>query len=147
MKTWRYFLWTVLVLFLWSLSMFLLWSYEVYDHGTHDPVLLTRERIDSYVSSINNFAKTFEKVPDSLEELPRTNYLSYMSQDAWGYKLRYSVDADKHILTVFSLGRDGAAGGTGEDADIYASYYFKKPDGQFWAGSDQWFYEARVLEK
>lgn len=142
-----YFLWTVLILFLLYLSVFLLWSYEISDHGTDDPVLLTIERIDSYISSINKFAKHSAIVPNSLEELPRKNYLSYMSEDGWGRKLRYSVDTDKHTLTVFSLGKDGAAGGTGEDSDIYVSYYYQKPNGEFWANSETWEKDAKVPVK
>jgi hypothetical protein len=126
--------------------MFILWSYETYDNGIDDPTYKTNIRIKSYIFSINDYAKKNMSVPRNIEEIPREKYVhyQYMSRDAWGNTLRYSVDTQKHILTVFSFGRDGVAGGTGEDSDIYVSYFYQKPNGEFWANSETWEKDARV---
>lgn len=41
-------------------------------------------------------------------------------QDPWGHMLQYKQDSGGLSFTVTSLGRDGAAGGTGLDKDLVA---------------------------
>ncbi len=41
-------------------------------------------------------------------------------QDPWGHAIAYKADPNGVAFTVTSLGRDGAAGGTGLDADLVA---------------------------
>jgi general secretion pathway protein G len=51
-----------------------------------------------------------------LDELFRLQFLDRPPRDPWGKPYLYSLDRDGP--TVMSLGRDGAPGGTGFDADL-----------------------------
>ncbi|MFN0241914.1 MAG: type II secretion system protein GspG [Planctomycetota bacterium] len=83
------------------------------------------EKPNGDIVSIEAAAKQFAlnnggKWPDSLEVLvtPDVNGKRYLDQkelpkDAWGRVYRYDPRP-----RIYSLGRDGVVGGTGEDADV-----------------------------
>jgi general secretion pathway protein G len=56
------------------------------------------------------------RYPDSLEELALPN----QPRDAWGHPIVYEPPTrGQRDPRIYSLGRDGQPGGTGEDADIH----------------------------
>lgn len=75
--------------------------------------------------------------------LPRRDGYANRTTDGWGHPLQYRVAADG-ILTITSLGKDGNPGGGGENADVFESYFTKKPDGSLWVGTDMWVVEAQT---
>jgi general secretion pathway protein G len=74
--------------------------------------------------------------PDSLERLVEPDMqgyrylaLEYVPQDPWGRTYGYRRPADGETEPrVFTLGRDGAAGGDGQDVDIDSGSLIHAPD-------------------
>lgn len=110
------------------------------------PGNLTDTAISETMYRIHFFAKNKGEIPEDLSLLPIRENHSNKTCDWWGRPLIYFIDKDKHTLTLTSLGRDGLRGGEGDNKDIYASYYYIKPDGTFWANQGDWPQKA-VIEK
>ena len=75
--------------------------------------------IDAIGKVLRLYAQKTGHYPDpavGLDELVRLQYLSRLPLDPWGRAYLYTLDRDGP--TVMSLGRDGAPGGTGPDADL-----------------------------
>jgi hypothetical protein len=73
----------------------------------------TSVRIGLYVQRNN-------KLPADLSVIPlRQGYMN-RTTDGWKRPLSYHVEGD--TFTLSSLGRDGVAGGTGDDADCLGKY-------------------------
>jgi hypothetical protein len=118
-------------------------TYTTYLHGIKYKPFETNTTIKTVFVRIHLYARISKTMPASLDELPeRRNYYDTL-KDAWGRKLHYQVN-ENGMVTVFSLGEDGKLGGTGNDADISQSYYYKRPDGSFWAGDEYWPADAKV---
>jgi hypothetical protein len=107
------------------------------------PVDMTSTAIDESFARIRIYAITNGAVPPSLDVLPKRNGYMNRITDGWGRPLVYRVAPDG-IITIMSFGRDGNAGGSGEDADISLSYRSRRPDGSLWVGADLWTIEAQV---
>lgn len=71
--------------------------------------------------------------PKVLTTLPELSGLDNITEDAWGRPIRMSVIGSR--VTLVSLGRDGAAGGTGDDADMSGTFSLRNEDGS-WARED-----------
>ena len=58
--------------------------------------------------------------PASAKTWPDGGYLSRMPEDPWGHPFQYVYPGSNgRRYDLYSLGADGAEGGTGYDADIY----------------------------
>ena len=63
--------------------------------------------------------------PPSLSDLV-PDQLSNLTTDPWGNEFVYEYD--EKLFAVYSLGKDGKYGGTGESANVYMSEYSKQPE-------------------
>jgi hypothetical protein len=79
-------------------------------NSTEGSLTATRNRIEQY------WAK-HQRVPNSPDELPVQKNRDCSMTDGWGRKLGWESDG-KCKVRVWSFGRDGIAGGNGEDADM-----------------------------
>ena len=71
-------------------------------------------------SRVMLYARENGSLPDSIDDLPKTRVITNSTnfmRDAWGHRLVLET-APPTGFSLRSLGRDGAPGGTGEDADI-----------------------------
>ena len=55
---------------------------------------------------------------EGIEALVTGDYLSRMPKDPWDHPYQYLSPGVQGKIDIFTLGRDGAQGGEGEDADI-----------------------------
>ena len=55
---------------------------------------------------------------EGLEALVAGEYLARMPKDPWGRPYQYLSPGAQGQIDIYTLGRDGAQGGEGEDADI-----------------------------
>jgi len=55
---------------------------------------------------------------EGIEALVSGEYLSRMPKDPWDHPYQYLSPGAHGQIDIFTLGRDGAQGGEGEDADI-----------------------------
>jgi hypothetical protein len=83
------------------------------DAMTRNAVTETRVRIGMYLERNT-------VLPPSLEVLPMRDKYMNRTTDAWDRPLIYQIDDDGFSLT--SLGKDGAPGGSGLDADVTEKY-------------------------
>ena len=81
------------------------------------PENLTETRLMVTRNRIEQFWEKHQRVPNSPDELPVQKNRDCSMKDGWGRELKWGYDG-KSRVKVWSLGRDGIAGGTGEDADI-----------------------------
>lgn len=90
------------------------------------------------------FAQSNGSLPKQLAELPeRPGYMN-RTHDAWGKQLIYEID-DSGVITIGSLGRDGDAGGTGDDEDIFRKYRSRdEQSGRFIAGDHLWVVDGEI---
>ena len=86
------------------------------------PRILTINRMIGLQTRVLQYAQKHGELPKSLTVLPPRNGFDNSLQDAWGRDITYEVSASG-MVTFRSLGRDGAAGGLGENADIIRSYW------------------------
>jgi Type II secretion system (T2SS), protein G len=103
--------------------------------STHGTIWVMKQRILRYAKLHNALPKSPKDLPEIPEKINRV-------QDAWGREIRMSFADGKATLT--SLGRDGNAGGTGEDADMVGIFPLKDANGA-WAAEDvDWIQEPRL---
>ncbi|MCY1350750.1 hypothetical protein D9M69_369920 [compost metagenome] len=89
--------------------------------ATIPPRDLTITRIGVTRVRIRAYWKAHGRLPPSLSDLPLSPGRDNATVDGWDRSLLYSV-TDTSIVTLSSLGADGAAGGTGLDEDIVVSF-------------------------
>lgn len=82
---------------------------------------LTRSAMDETSVRIGMFVDHNKELPASLTPLPRREGYANRVVDAWKRPLIYFVNS-QDTFTLTSLGRGGAVGGTGDDADIVQKY-------------------------
>ena len=87
---------------------------------------LTKSAMVETSVRIGMFVDHNKELPASLTPLPRREGYANRVVDAWKRPLIYVVNS-QDTFTLTSLGRDGVAGGTGDDADIIQK--FKVIDG------------------
>jgi hypothetical protein len=87
---------------------------------------------------ILRYASAHDALPTSVDQLPRIEGFTNEVTDGWGRAIFWRVEGNE--VTLISYGRDGAPGGSGEDADMIGVFNTKTPDGR-WADE---FCEWRV---
>jgi hypothetical protein len=75
------------------------------------------------------YARDHAQLPADLSVLPSRPGFTDRNLDAWGRKILYQVDSSG-IVTLKSLGRDGAPGGTGKDTDIVCAFASRDREGK-----------------
>ena len=85
------------------------------------PRALTATRMHVSKRRVLHFALTHGELPKSLTALPAMEGYDNNIRDGWNRELIFEVSASS-VITIRSLGRDGATGGSGEDAAIVTSF-------------------------
>jgi len=83
------------------------------DAMTHAAITGTKDRLGIYLQREHKLADRLDVLP------PRQGYLN-RTTDGWGRPLSYVATDDGFSLG--SLGKDGVPGGSGDDADVIATY-------------------------
>ena len=83
--------------------------------------------------------------PETLSQLPQRDGYMNRTTDGWDRPLIYSVD-DGGIITLSSLGRDGVAGGTGDDQDTTRRYRTRNDDGTLNIDNELWTVTSEIHE-
>ena len=83
---------------------------------------VARAQIDALEKAVDQYRLEHRRFPSSEEGLAAIEpYLKKaLPNDPWGRPYVYRVPGQRGDYEVYSLGRDGKSGGTGEDADIGA---------------------------
>lgn len=83
-------------------------------------VQVARAQIDALEKAVDQYRLDNRRYPTSEEGLAAIQpYLKKtLPNDPWGRAYLYRVPGERAEYEVFSYGRDGKPGGTGEDADI-----------------------------
>lgn len=89
--------------------------------GAIPPRDLTVTRIGVTKVRIRSYWKANGQLPASLSDLPLQKGRDNSTVDGWGWPIKYDV-AGTTIVTLSSLGADGAVGGTGLDEDIVVTF-------------------------
>jgi hypothetical protein len=85
------------------------------------PTALTETRMFVTKRRILQYARAQNQLPTDLISLPPMSGYDTSVTDGWGRRLSYQTNSTG-IVTLQSLGRDGVAGGSGDDADIVHSF-------------------------
>ena len=85
------------------------------------PTSLTETRMHVTKRRIIQYARVHNQLPPDLVSLPPMSGYDTSVIDGWGRPLSYQTNS-KGIVTLQSLGRDGVAGGSGDDAEIVRSF-------------------------
>ena len=88
---------------------------------TIPPPSLTKSRLIVTYNRIQNFWNQHGKVPAKPADLPDEKNRDCSMTDGWGRELHWNSDG-KSMVKMWSLGRDGKPGGTGEDADMEVEF-------------------------
>jgi hypothetical protein len=91
---------------------------------------ITRARMFVCKRRILQYASTHGQLPSSLSQIPVIPGKDNSTDDAYGRPLGYSVQTNG-LVVLTSLGRDGVPGGHARDADIYARFPARKPNGDW----------------
>ncbi|MGS5084978.1 type II secretion system protein GspG [Hydrogenophaga sp. A37] len=117
--------------------------------GCHVDVIpdrdLTYSAIGETFFRIHLYAKANGTLPPSLNLLPERSGYTNQITDAWHRPLAYDIDADG-ILTIRSLGQDGAVGGSGDDGDIVVKYRGRDGTGKVIAGQELWVVDGEIKQ-
>jgi len=81
--------------------------------------------------------------PESLSQLPKRDGYKNRTTDGWDRPLIYSVD-DDGVITLSCLGRDGVAGGTGDDQDITRRFRTRNEDGTLNIDDELWTVTSEI---
>jgi general secretion pathway protein G len=105
---------------------------RVFANISKSEVKIARAQIAALETAAENFRVDTGHLPTaeqgliSLEKPPQSEirwggpYLKKpLPLDPWGHPYQYRVPGEKGDLDIYSLGRDGKVGGSGEDADIF----------------------------
>jgi hypothetical protein len=85
---------------------------------------------------ILRYASAHNAAPTSVDQLPLIEGYWNDVVDAWNRPILLKIEGNEATLT--SYGRDGRAGGVGDDADMTGVFLMKNDSGQ-WAGEfDEW---------
>jgi Type II secretion system (T2SS), protein G len=92
---------------------------------TIPPKNVTETRLGITDNRIQNFWNQHGRVPTKPNELPDVKDRDCSLKDGWGRELNWTSDGTSKVK-VWSLGRDGKPGGTGEDADMEVVFIGKQ---------------------
>src|SRR5262249_28401156 len=102
----------------WSIGVILLASCQTSRFvDTIPPSNLTKSSLIFTYHRIQNFWNEHGRVPATADELPEVADLDCSMKDGWGRNLNWDSDGHNRVR-VWSVGRDGKPGGTGDDADM-----------------------------
>jgi hypothetical protein len=88
---------------------------------TIPPRSLTATRMMVIKRRVMQYAHAHSELPHSMTGLPVMQGYDNSIRDGWGRDITLEVSSSG-IVTLRSLGRDGVVGGSGEDADMIASF-------------------------
>jgi len=90
--------------------------------GVQSPMSFTKLKLGSIEGGIRRFYLENGGLPEDLRDLgnPDPRLFDNADKDNWGNEIIYCVESNSVTLT--SLGKDGKAGGTGENTDIVVSF-------------------------
>jgi hypothetical protein len=81
------------------------------------PKNLTETRLAVTNSRIEQYWEAHRRVPDRPDQLPVQKNRDCSMTDGWGRQLQWDSNGVSRVR-VWSFGRDGIAGGTGEDTEL-----------------------------
>jgi hypothetical protein len=88
---------------------------------TVPPGDLTRTRMTVIEKRIRDYAAAHHRLPDNLSQLPKpAGNRDDSIVDGWGHPIQYIKVGNK--VTLLSLGKDGSAGGSDQDAGIKVTF-------------------------
>jgi len=93
------------------------------------PLAITRTAITEAFARIHLYAQLSNKIPESLDILPKREGYANCTTDGWKRNLQYSVDSDG-IISLKSFGKDGLPGGSVDDADVEVRYHTRDTEGR-----------------
>lgn len=105
--------------------------------GRIPPRAVTNIHIGQLRLRIMRYARTHDRLPQTLDELPEVEGGASRIKDGWGKAILYAVNGDG-IVTLTSYGKDGAKGGTGRNADMIGVFSPKNKDGVWETESRTW---------
>jgi hypothetical protein len=96
------------------------------------PRALTGTRMWVVKRRILQYAHSHNQLPQALSDLPEMGGFDNSVSDAWGRIFRYELLPSGDVRLT-SLGRDGKVGGSGNDADMIATFPSHDAQGR-WSG-------------
>jgi Type II secretion system (T2SS), protein G len=111
----------ILALAVFSLAVLLLTQIHVIP-----PAAITKTRMQGIQNRIISTSGKQGELPKSLDNLPAWEDYDNGIMDGWGNRIIYEVTNGKSVRLT-SLGRDGVAGGTGDDADVVVTFEIDFP--------------------
>ena len=83
-------------------------------------VQVAKAQLDSFEKALDQYRLDNRRFPSAEEGLAAVQpyFKKNLPNDPWGRPYVYRVPGQRGEYDVFSLGRDGKPGGSGEDADI-----------------------------
>jgi hypothetical protein len=97
---------------------------------TIPPLSMTDLSMQACKRRVQRFAQEHGRLPLSLSETHPIQGWHSSIKDGWGVVVDYGFDANG-IVTLRSLGKDRAVGGTGNDVDMIGIFPSKKKDGSW----------------
>ena len=87
---------------------------------TRSDVMRLMDAVELWASENNGYPGSERGLSVLTERTTRhpNGLISHSPLDPWGRAYQYVYPGQHQTFEIFSLGRDGAAGGTGEDGDI-----------------------------
>jgi hypothetical protein len=101
------------------------------------PRNLTATRMQVLKRRVLQYVQAHGELPSSLAALQKMEGYDNNIQDGWKKEITYEVSTSG-IVTFRSFGRDGVAGGSGEDADIVGSFPSHDKQGKWSDESVSW---------
>ena len=92
---------------------------------------------------IQQYARTHNRLPLSLGEIPELAGNNNSIMDGWDRQIIYSVDANGNV-TLASYGKDAEKGGTGDNADIIGIYASRQPNGKWTDDEAAWIQDPKL---
>lgn len=88
--------------------------------------IATQTRLKAIERRLDHYYELHSQIPLSIDSLSTLPDYDDKNQDEWGRDFRWDLKEDGSVLVVTSLGRDGAAGGSGDNSDLEL-YYVPMP--------------------
>ena len=98
---------------------------------------LTATRMQVLKRRVLQYGQAHGQLPTSLTGLPEIKGYDSGIRDGWKRDIIFEVSTSG-IITFRSLGRDGIAGGTGDDADIVRSFPVRDAQGKWSNETVEW---------
>ena len=94
------------------------------------PHSITNNTMQICKRRILRYAKTHNRLPDSLSQTAEIPGFHNTIKDGWGNVIIYRIDQNGDV-TLTSLGKDNKVGGSNDDADMSGIFPAKKIDGSW----------------